>query len=144
MNRAIAIVVSLILVVTAYCAFFHYQGIHHYALMWDRVSGDYWLEKKASFHFSMPWVMAAKIDNRPMRVCVTSASRSFNCRLVQFVPSAYKEFIQTEGFRYYWWANRISFNFGYDEEYRGMKDILRGYTFSAKKYLFIDVVKEYE
>lgn len=93
------------------------------------------------WHFSAPWVLVAKVDLRPTRVCVSSSSRSVNCRLVQFEPHAWEEFVQTEGFRYYWWANRISFNWGYEEEYRGFRDILRGYAYSSTPYDFVTVLQ---
>ncbi len=32
---------------------------------------------------------------------------------------------------------------GYDEEYRGVKDLMRGYTYSAKKYPFVEIIQEY-
>jgi hypothetical protein len=84
------------------------------------------------------------VDTRPVRVCITSTSRSFDCRLVQFQPSEYREFVATQGFYYYWWSNRISFNAGYDEEYRGMKDVLRGYAYSAKPYSFVKTLRTYD
>ena len=49
--------------------------------------------------------------------------------LVSFDPNGWREFVNNEGFYYYWWSNRISFNMGYDDEYRGMKDLIRGYSF---------------
>ena len=95
------------------------------------------------FYFTVPWVQVARIDTRPMRVCITSATRAFNCKLVEFEPSFYKEFMAVQGFQYYWWANRISFNFGYSEEYRGVKDILRGYAYGIKKYPFVTILRDY-
>ena len=96
------------------------------------------------FYFTAPWVQVARIDTRPMRVCITSATRAFSCKLVEFEPSAYKEFVAVQGWQYYWWANRISFNFGYAEEYRGVKDILRGYAYSVKRYRFLKISEEYQ
>ena len=79
-----------------------------------------------------------------MRVSVDSAGHGYNAKLVQFNPDGWQEFIQTEGFYYYWWANRFSFNFGYDEEHRGLKDVLRGYAYSPKQYSFLKVLDEYQ
>ncbi len=73
-----------------------------------------------------------------------SAGRGYSAKLVQFQPDAWREFVAIEGFRYYWWANRFSLNFGYSEEYRGMRDILRGYAYSPKSYTFIKVLEEYQ
>jgi hypothetical protein len=75
---------------------------------------------------------------------VPSAGRGWSAKLVQFEPKAYQEFVATEGFRYYWWANRFSVNFGYRDEYRGIKDIFRGYAYSDKKYPFLTVLEEYK
>ena len=144
MKRIIAIIAGLGATLFLYLAFVHYQEPNESALVWNRIRGTFRLEKVAGFHFSPPWVGAAIIDLRPMRVCVTSSSRSFNCKLVEFNPDAYKEFVALEGTRYYWLSNRISFNSGYDEEYRGMRDVLRGYTYSIKKYSFVRVVRDYE
>ena len=86
----------------------------------------------------------ARVDTQPTRVCVASASRAYNCKLVQFNASEFRLFVKTEGFHYYWWYNRLSINFGYDEEYRGLRDILRGYAFAAKQYPFVTTIRSYE
>lgn len=107
-------------------------------------TGELVLQDRAGFYFTAPYVIETTIDTRPARVCFTSASRGRNCKLVQFNPEFYREFVEIEGFYYYWWANRISFNFGYDEEYRGMRDLLRGHTFGVVRYPFIKEITEYE
>jgi len=111
--------------------------------MWNPISGELTRDHPGR-HLTPPWVFVAKLDTRPVRVCVTSASRSVNCRLVQFDERLYEDFVRTEGFRYYWWDNRFSFNFGYPEEYRGFRDVMRGYAYSVKKYPFIKVVESYQ
>lgn len=110
----------------------------------NMVTGTVSLQSRTGFHVKPPWVFVSVIDTRPTRVCITSSSRAaFNCRLVRFVGSEWRTFVRTEGFRLYWWSNRISFNTGYREEYRGMKDVLRGYAFSAERYPFVEVLQEY-
>jgi hypothetical protein len=64
--------------------------------------------------------------------------------LLSFDKYHWKEFVAAEGWRYWWWANRFSINFGYDEEYRGMRDILRGYAYSPKQYPFLVILEEYQ
>lgn len=106
-------------------------------------TGEVKLQDRGRYYLTAPWVQKARIDTRPARVCITSATRAVNCKLVQFEPSAYREFVAVQGFQYYWWANRISFNLGYPEEYRGMRDILRGYTYGVKEYPFTKVLRDY-
>jgi hypothetical protein len=126
-----------------YLSCVHYSGITQVGLMRNRISGE--LKRDIpGWNISPPWVSVAKVDTTPIRVCVTTAGRGFNCKLVEFIPSEFKAFVKTEGFYYYWWANRISFNFGYDEEYRGMKDLLRGYAYGVKQYPFVRVLRDYE
>lgn len=108
------------------------------------INGKMWLQGQGGWYVTKPWVLVAKIDTRPMRVSVTTAGHGFSAKLVQFQPGEWQEFVKTEGFRYWWWANRISFNFGYSEEYRGMKDIMRGYAYSVKQFPFIKILEEYE
>jgi hypothetical protein len=129
-----------------YLPFFNHTEPVEVGIVWNRITGEVTLQKRdaAGWHITSPWVAVARVDTRPMRVCVTTAGRGFSCKLVQFELSAYKEFVETEGFRYYWWANRISFNLGYNEEYRGMKDLLRGYAYGVKKYSFVSVLRDYE
>ena len=110
----------------------------------NRISGQMWLQDKGGWHLSAPWVSVAVIDTRPMRVAVTSAGRGYSAKLVQFKTDSWKEFVNNEGFHYYWWANRISFNLGHDETYRGMRDLIRGYAYSSKQYPFIKILSEYE
>ncbi len=108
------------------------------------ITGEMKLQERSGWHISAPDVWVARIDTRPMRVAVTSAGHGYSGKLVQFDPEEWREFVQTEGWHYYWWYNRFSFNFGYSEEYRGMKDIMRGYAFAAKKYSFIKILNEYQ
>ncbi len=140
--RRIAAVTTMSVITLFWLAFVHYTDYGHVGIMRDVFSGEIKLDTPG-WNVSAPWVEVAKVDTRPMRVCVTSAGRGYDCKLVQFVPTEYREFVTTEGFYYYWWANRVSFNWGYDEEYRGTRDLLRGYGYSAKKYPFVKVLQEY-
>lgn len=112
------------------------------AIARNRISGEVSLQS-TGWHVTPPWVAVSVVDVRPVRVCVSSSGRDVGCRLVRFRSEAYREFVQTEGFRYWWWANRISFNGGYNDEYRGMKDLMRGYAFSGLDYPFLDVQREF-
>lgn len=115
----------------------------HVGIRRNLFTGRVTLDTRAGFFLTLPWVAVARIDTRPTRVCITSVARSFNCKLVQFVPEAYREFVAVQGFRYYWLANRLSFNNGYDEEYRGMRDILRGFAFGNRPPPFLRVITTY-
>lgn len=136
--------ILLILFCFLYFPFVHYLEPHQAGIGWNLMTGELWLTTKGGWYLSPPWTLVSRIDTRPQRVCVTSATRAVNCRLVEFETQYFREFVVTEGFRYYWFSNRISFNFGYEEEYRGWRDILRGYAFSIKKYQFISVIQEYQ
>ena len=114
-------------------------------LTWNPLTGERGLQSRAGWHLTPPRVMESTVNTSPERLCLTSAAHSaVNCRLVQFVPEHYRDFLEVEGFRWYWWSNRFSFNFGYHEEYRGVRDVLRGYAFSSQPYPFIRVLREYE
>ncbi len=126
-----------------YFPFINYLEPFEEGIAWNFVKGELRLQNKG-WNFTSPFVLVARVDSRPVRICVTTAGRGFNCKLVQFEPSAYKEFTATEGFYYYWWANRISFNFGYDEEYRGMRDLLRGYAYGVKQYSFVTTLRDFK
>lgn len=139
----IGVTSSLVVAVLAvYTLCFHYTPYGTVGIMRDITTGVVSLDHPG-MNFTAPWVRVAKMPTTPVRVCVSSASRAYNCKLVQFEPSTYEEFVATEGFRYYWWDNRFSYNGGYDDEYRGAKDLLRGYTFSAKTYPFVTVLNDY-
>lgn len=139
-TAAIGVILSVVGVV--YLAFFHYSEPTQVGIARNWITGELRLDTPG-WNTTPPWVSVAKIDKRPIRVCVTTAGRGFNCKLVQFEPSAYKELVTVEGFYYYWWYNRFSFNWGYDEEYRGVKDILRGYAYSVKQYPFVLTLRDY-
>ena len=142
-TRTIAAAISLVAIMVPYLALFHYSEPTQVGVMRNWITGQLKLDTPG-WNITPPWVSVAKIDTRPMRVCVTSAGRGFSCKLVEFVPSEYQMFVQVEGFYYYWWANRLSFNGGYDEEYRGAKDLLRGYSYSVKQYPFVRVLQDYK
>ena len=135
-------IVVFMVMFLCYLFFFHYTEPTQIGVQRNLVTGEITLDIPGA-NFTTPWVQVSKIDTRPVRVCVTSAGRGFNCRLVQFEPEHFKEFIKTEGFYYWWWANRISFNIGDDEQYRGIKNLMRGYGYGLKEYKFITVLEEY-
>jgi hypothetical protein len=126
-----------------YVAFLDCVDLAHVGLAWNLATGRSTLQRPG-WHLTPPWVLVARVDARPVRVCITSASRGYSCRLVQFEPSAYQQFLAVQGFGYYWWANRISFNFGYSEEYRGFRDLLRGYAYGVEQYPFVRTLREYK
>lgn len=114
-------------------------------LTWDPLTGEKSIQQRAGWHLTPPWVFETTIVTNPERLCLTSSAHAaVNCRLVQFVPSEYRSLLEVEGFGWYWWSNRFSFNLGYREEYRGVSDVLRGYTFSSQQYPFIHILREYE
>jgi hypothetical protein len=78
---------------------------------------------------------------RPQRLCIECGCKTINCRLVSFNPEGWREFTVREGFRYWWWSNRFSFNPGAEREYRGMDWIMRGYGFDSADLPFVTVEK---
>lgn len=145
MNRrtvslGISVLVTLLLMYFLFC---HYTEPTQVGIVRNWVTGELKLDTPG-WNVTAPWVTVAKIDTRPIRVCVTSAGRGFSCKLVEFQSEAYREFVEAEGLYYYWWANRLSFNFGYDDEYRGVRDLLRGYAYSVRQYPFVKVLREYQ
>jgi len=141
LGRILWPVVPAAVIVVGLLSVSNHVEAYEVGIAWNQVTGQLWLQP-AGIHWSAPWVAVSRIDTRPQRVCVTSASKAFSCKLVRFEPAAYREFVAVEGHRYYWWSNRISFNLGYDEEYRGMRDLLRGYAYGAKQYPFVVTVQE--
>lgn len=137
-NARIGALAILAVFTLFYLGFVHHTDTTEMDVRFDYVNGTL-TSGGAGWHITAPWVKVAKIDLRPMRVCIDSASPALNCRLVHFAPSEWKEFIAVQGFGYFWWANRISFNFGYANEYRGMRDLMRGYAYSTRPYPFVEV-----
>lgn len=96
----------------------------------------------AGYYVSPPWRLVSMIDLRPMRVSISSTANSYGSKLVQFDKAHWREFVQTQGFGYWWWNNRLSFNSGYNTEYRGFRDVIRGYAYGNKRYEFIIVLED--
>lgn len=120
----------------------NYADSYVAAIAWNRFKGELSLQE-GGWHVTPPWVRVATIDTRPIRVCVPTTGRDVGCKLVRFKREAYREFVRAQGFHYWWWSNRFSINMGYDDEYRGMKDILRGYAFSGDSYPFLEIQMVY-
>lgn len=140
MQRYCIAAALFLLVFIPYLAFVHHSEPTQVGIVRNWITGELRLDTPG-WNITAPWVSVAKIDTRPMRVCVTSAGRGFNCKLVEFVASEYRYFVSVEGFYYYWWANRLSFNLGYADEYRGMRDLLRGYAYSTRQYPFVRILQ---
>jgi len=120
--------------------FFNYVESGERGLALNRFTGEVNLQEPG-LHWSAPWVWVAVVDARPQRLCVPSTAHAApTCRLVQFDVGNYHAFIATEGWGYYWFRNRLSFNSGYRTE-RGFRDVLRGYAFSQSPYPFIKELK---
>lgn len=120
---------------------FHYTGVHQVGICRNVITGETWLDSISGPNITAPWVQVARIDTRPHRICIECNCRNVNCVLVSFNPEGWKDFVKREGFRYYWWSNRFSFNSGHKKEYRGMNDVLRGYAFDGVEYSFIKIEK---
>lgn len=127
-----------------YCMLLNYTEPTELGIARNEITGKTWAQETGGWKITYPWVLVSTIDTRPMRVAVLSSGHGYCAKLVQFKKEKWRDFIATEGFRYYWWANRFSFNSGYDEEYRGMRDIMRGYAFSVIKYPFIEILANYQ
>jgi hypothetical protein len=135
----------LLAIVILYKSVVNYLDPGEAGLTWNPISGEIGIQDHAGFQINAPWVFVTTIDTRPRRLCLISSAHSApNCKLVSFDTRYYKQFIAVEGWRWYWWSNRFSFNSGYDRTYRGFDDILRGYAFSAQPYPFVKVHSEYE
>jgi hypothetical protein len=120
---------------------FHYINVHEVGIRRNIINGELSIDKTPGMYISAPWVQVAKIDTRPQRLCIECDCRNITCILVSFNPEGWREFVQKEGFRYYWWSNRFSFNSSHKNEYRGMKDILKGYAFDGYQYSFLKFEK---
>lgn len=144
LRRIFGLTLCLIATLLFYFACMNYTGPTRVGIARNYITGEMWLQEGGGWFITAPWVLVARIDTRPMRVAVISAGHGYSGKLVQFNPRAWQEFVATEGFHYYWWYNRLSINFGYNEEYRGMRDIIRGHAYGAKRYTFIKILNEYQ
>lgn len=131
---------SAVILITAFFIwlfFIHYNDSHHVSISRNYISGEVKLDTTKGIKFSAAWVQVIKFDTRPIRVCLDCSCANINCRLISFNPSGWKEFIDREGVKYFWFKNRISFNFGQDQEYRGIKHVLRGYAYDENHSFII-------
>lgn len=120
---------------------FSYNPYTHVSIHRNWLSGKTEL-KGPGVSITPPWTFVSRIDIRPKKVCLECSCQNLNCQLVSFDPSGWKDFLKVEGFGYYWWRNRLSFNIGHDNEYRGISNILRGYSFSDRNYTFLKKYKQ--
>jgi hypothetical protein len=141
-NKYVKIALPVLVVFLFWLSCIHYTDYHSIAITRNIFNGEQKLDDQSGFNITYPWVQVIRIDVRPYKVCVTTTAKTFNCLLVEFNKDGWREFIETEGFHYVWWNNRFSINFGYDEEYRGMRDLMRGYSYDKVPRSFIKHVKE--
>ncbi len=115
---------------------FSYNDSYHFSIERNYITGNI-TTNGPGYSISLPWVQVVRIDTRPFRSCVDCSCNNIKCKLISFNQSGYRDFIQKEGLEYYWWRNRFSFNWGNEHEYRGLKNVLRGYSFDNVQYSFI-------
>ena len=130
-------IVTFVLILFYLLCFNHVEQ-HEIGIRWNPFLAEATCEEPG-LYLSAPWIRVSNIDTRPQKVSITTTANSYNSKLVSFDKEYFLEFVKTQGFSYYWLNNRYSFNLGYGEEYRGFKDILRGYAFGNKHYNFIKV-----
>lgn len=128
---------SIICLFLFYMLFINIVRVNEITLNYDIFSGQVSCDKNPGIKITAPWVLVSNIDIRPTRVCIDCSCNNITCELVSFNHIGYEEFIQREGWSYYWWKNRISFNMGNNSEWRGFENILRGYAFDNTEYSFI-------
>lgn len=124
-----------------YLTLYNYTDYSHCSINRNIFTGRIDIDTIPGHNLTFPWVQVVQVDLKPCRIPILSNSRTFNYKLVRFNPKFYKEFVDTEGYRYYWLSNRISFNFGHDYESRGFFDVLKGYAYDSKKWDFVIIEK---
>lgn len=135
-KRLKIICLSLFLIFFFWLFFIHYNQIHHVSVSRNFFTGELKLDDSKGLKFSPPWVQVIKFDTRPFQVCIDCSCSNINCKLITFNPKGWQSFLDREGFKYFWFKNRISFNSGQNTEYRGIRYVLRGYAFD-NEYPFI-------
>lgn len=125
-----------VLVFLFWLFFIHINNVHHVSVSRNYITGEIALDSTKGIKISAPWVQVIKFDTRPFKVCIDCSCANINCRLIAFNPKGWKEFVSREGIQYYWFRNRLSFNLGQKQEYRGIKHVLRGYAYDGE-YSFI-------
>lgn len=139
LSKKISVAIIFLFIFWLMC--FHWTGIHEVGIRRNIFTGELSLDDKPGPEISWPWVQVVKIDTRPRRICIECGCKNMNCVLVSFEPVGWRDFVDREGFRYYWWTNRFSFNSGANREYRGDDYLIKGYAFDEKNYSFITVEK---
>ena len=135
--------ILIFIISCVYFPFIHYSDTHEASVIRNSMNGEVSISTKSGFSVTSPWLSVAKMDLRPTRVCIETTARVVNCKLVKFKSDTLSSFVKREGFKYYWLSNRFSFNSGYEDEYRGVRDYLRAYAFSPVAADFIEVIDEY-
>ena len=136
------IVIPIVAVLLFYCFFLNYLSPNaEIGLVNNPFSEEVTIQEKGGWHITAPWVFVVRVNTKPVKVSVDSGGHIYTAKLVQFDKKHWREFVELEGWRYYWWSNRFSFNL-FQEEHRGLRDIFRGYAFSPNKYLFLKEVSE--
>jgi hypothetical protein len=100
------------------------------------IDGTVTCDTTRGMKLSAPWILVSVIDTRPIRVCIDCSCRNITCKLVYFNPKEYKIFVQKR-LVLLWFRNRLSFNSGNNQEYRGFENVVRGYSFDNVEYKFL-------
>lgn len=125
-----------------YLAFFNHVEPKEVGIVRNHLTGDTWVQH-AGWHITSPWTWVSVVPTHPVRVGVPTSGRGYSAKLVHFLPEHADEFLEREGWRWYWWDNRFSLNLGHEEEYRGFRNILLGYAYTSEHYPFVEILEEY-
>ncbi len=140
-SKAKKVLAPIAVLFLCYLMFYHYTESYEFGITYDFFTGEVKADTHTGYHLTAPWVLATKIDTRPQQVCIVSATRNMDCRLVQFDTTRWRELIKYEGFRYYWWYNRFSFNSG-QTTYRGIRNLLLGHAYGSTRCSCVKIIQE--
>ena len=128
-------VIGILLIV--YLSSFNFLNMTEVSLNHNIIDGTVSCDTTRGMKLTAPWILVSVVDTRPVRVCIECSCRNLTCKLVSFNPKEYKLFVQKEGWSYFWFRNRLSFNSGNKQEYRGFENVVRGYSFDNVEYKFL-------
>ena len=106
----------------------NHVGPNEVGVTFDSRNGKIELQPHAGWYVTSPFVRATTLSLLPQRVDITiSGSRALNVKLIRLKKDKILDFVQHQGFEYYGFNNTTYY--------------LRGYSFSDKKYDFIEEIK---
>lgn len=124
----IGLALIVVLSVLSWIVFVNHVSVNHVGVAYNSMNGSLTVQTNAGFYVTSPFTKVVTLDLLPQMVSIPSVARVITTKYVRLRPEKVLDFVKLQGFSY--------------DLNQNQNNIMMGYSFSGKRFDFIEVVQE--